>query len=115
MLIEWRVRKARVDLKDVDSESAPLDAQSLAEPRDREFARGVLGSSRQTAAGNDRAHVDEHRTLATAQERQCRPADLRQSKDVDFKDLAEHIVIVSFKQAGRANSRVLTTRSSALK
>ena len=66
VVVERRVREARVDLEDVDAEPPPFDPDRLGEPADGELAGAVLDPAGQSAAGVDRAHGDHRRSRPSA-------------------------------------------------
>jgi hypothetical protein len=115
VLIERGVDEARVDLKDVDAEPAPLKAEGFGETRDGKFACGVLSSAWQATTGDDRTHVDKRGPVASSQQGQRCPAHFRKRENVNFKYLAEHRGIVRVKRSSRADTRVVDDQIESIK
>ncbi len=107
VLIKGGVGESRVDLKNVDAEPPPFDANRFREPGDGELAGRILGAARQSAAGIDRAHGDHHGVAAAGKEGQRFAADLGHGEDVDLEDAAEHRGIVRIELPGRAHAGIV--------
>ena len=107
VLIKGGVGESRVDLKNVDAEPPPFDANRFRESGDGELAGRVFGPARQSTAGIDRAHGDHHGVAAGGQEGQRLAADFDHGKDVDLEDATEHRGIVRIELPGRAHAGIV--------
>ena len=107
VLIKGGVGESRVDLKNVDAEPPPFDANRFHESGDGELAGRVFGPARQSTAGIDRAHGDHHGVAAGGQEGQRLAADFDHGKNVDLEDATEHRGIVRIELPGRAHAGIV--------
>ena len=84
---EARSCKGRAERADRDLVGGPLNAKSFTDGGDGSFARAVGGLPWHTAASNNARHVDDHRQLAFAKERESASACEQEATNIGRKDL----------------------------